>query len=153
MRRKEREITDKKIIEEILQKSSVCRIALNNDEFPYIVPLNHGYADNALYFHSATQGKKINLIRKDNKVSFEVELAGEIITGKEACQWTTKYRSVTGQGKIKIITDIEGKKEGLDVIMGHHGGQTKNYQAKHLENLLILKLDITKISGKQAGSW
>jgi len=59
MRRKEREITDQQIIDKILSESIICRLALYDEEFPYIVPMDFGYADNALFFHCAREGKKL----------------------------------------------------------------------------------------------
>ena len=73
MRRNEREITDPKIIEEIIHQATICRIALYDADYPYIVPLNYGYESGALYFHSAKEGKKIDLIRKNSRVCFEIE--------------------------------------------------------------------------------
>ena len=68
MRRKDRQITDKDIINEILLKSDIARIALFDNEYPYIIPMNYGYKDNALYFHCAPEGKKLDLIKRNNNV-------------------------------------------------------------------------------------
>ena len=72
MRRKDLEIKDAKEIEAIIKSGKVCRIALSYDDKPYVVPMNYGYKDNALYFHSAKQGKKIDLIAKNSSVCFEI---------------------------------------------------------------------------------
>ncbi len=153
MRKKEREIVDSEIINDILKTSLICRIALFDDEHPYIVPMNYGFRDNALYFHCATKGKKIDLIQKNNKVGFEIEAAHEILKFEESCKWTTKYRSIIGSGEIEIIRDFEGKTKGLDVIMQQHGKSDNSYNKKHVEHVLILKLHILSRSGKQAGDW
>lgn len=153
MRRKEREISNQTIIEEILKQSTICRIALNDGEFPYIVPLNYGYTNHTLYFHCATQGKKLDLIQKNNKVAFEIESGCEIIPHEESCKWTTKYRSIIGLGEIVILSDFEEKKKGLDVIMNHNGKEKNSYNEKAVNNILVLKLSIQQISAKQAGDW
>ena len=70
MRRKDKEITDEKVINEILEKAKVCRLALFDKDYPYIVPMNYGYKDNALFFHVAKEGKKIDLIKRNNNVRF-----------------------------------------------------------------------------------
>jgi nitroimidazol reductase NimA-like FMN-containing flavoprotein (pyridoxamine 5'-phosphate oxidase superfamily) len=154
MQRKDKEINDPEILEEILNKSRVCRIALNDDEFPYIVPFNYGYGDHVLYFHSAITGKKIDLIRKNNKACFEIEFDSQVMKHEQACQWTTKYRSVIGYGIIELLTGREEKIMGLDRIMSHYGRSASNlYDEKQLENMVILKLTILKMTGKQSGSW
>ena len=71
MRRKEREITAIDEIEEIIGRCDVCRIALTDDNIPYIVTMNFGYSGGVqkkLFFHSAGEGRKIDIIRKNNHV-------------------------------------------------------------------------------------
>lgn len=93
MRRKEKEITDQKLIEEILSKSEICRIAMIDEGEPYIVPLNYGYSNNAIYFHSDPAGKKIIILRRNHRVCFEIEYGVDIIKSEVSCKWNTKYRS------------------------------------------------------------
>jgi len=153
MRRKEREITDRQLLDEILTKSNTCRLAINDGKYPYIVALNYGYSDNSLYIHCAKEGKKIDLLRANNKVSFQIEYGNEIIPHQESCKWTTKYRSIVGQGEIEIRNNFSDKKAGLDILMQQAGKKENEYNAKAIDHILILKLNITHISGKQAGDW
>jgi hypothetical protein len=115
--------------------------------------LNYGYSEGKLYFHSAAQGRKINLLRTNNKVSFEIEYANEIIKGDKPCNWTSKYRSLMGTGFIEIIDDLQGIRNGLDIIMTHHGSSRNNYDEKYLSRIVILRLNIEKLTGKQSGEW
>ncbi len=154
MRRKDKEIRDKKIIERLLSASDICRIAMIDGNRPYIVPLNYGYDGKALYFHSASAGKKIEILKQNNRVCFEIENYNEIIRDEIPCEWTAKYRSLIGYGTIEFITGHEEKKKGLDIIMGHYGKKGVNsYKDNHIENIVILKLNIEEISGKQSGNW
>jgi hypothetical protein len=154
MRRKQHEITDQGIIENILSKSEVCRLGIMDGDKPYIVPLNYGYKDNAIYIHSAPLGKKIELLKQNNYVCFEIEFYSEVYRKDKACDWGTKYRSVIGYGSIDFITDFEQKKAGLDIIMAHYGKKDNNvYQDKQVEFIVILKLNIEEITGKQLGNW
>jgi nitroimidazol reductase NimA-like FMN-containing flavoprotein (pyridoxamine 5'-phosphate oxidase superfamily) len=107
MRRINHEITDKKVREEILSKSVICRIGIIDEGAPYIVPLNYGYFNHAIYIHSAAEGKKIDLLKINNKVCFEIEYATEIIKKDVSCEWSTKYRSLIGYGTGEIISDDE----------------------------------------------
>jgi len=152
MRRHDKEVTDQTIINEILSRATVCRIALNDVESPHLIPLNFGYSNNALYFHSAAEGKKIELIRKDNRVTFEVEDFNRLIRDDTACGYTTAYRSVIGTGKIELLSGFEEKKQGLDIIMAQHGKQGPNtYRDGSIDKVQVIKLSIEKISCKQSG--
>ena len=154
MRRKDKEITDQEIIRHILANSSICRIGLTDGETAYIVPLNYGFSSGALYFHAAPNGKKMDLLKKNNRVCFEIEYAQEIVKGQEPCDWTTRYRSVIGYGEVEVITGHEEKKKGLDVIMAHYGKSGENrYDEASLARMVILKLTITGVTGKESGDW
>jgi hypothetical protein len=87
MRRRDKEIKDPKILESILRKAAVCRLGLSEKNTPYIVPLNFGYRANCLYFHPAGEGRKINILKKNNRVCFEAELEVELIQAEKACDW------------------------------------------------------------------
>jgi nitroimidazol reductase NimA-like FMN-containing flavoprotein (pyridoxamine 5'-phosphate oxidase superfamily) len=154
MRRFDKEIKDPVIIDEILHRSELCRIGLVAGDEAYIVPLNFGYAEGVLYFHSAPGGRKIDLIRKDNNVTFEITLTSEIHTGEKPCNWTTKYRSVMGTGTIEIMDKRESKISGLDIIMKKYGAEGEmQYDEALLERMVILKLHINTMSAKQSGLW
>ena len=154
MRRLDKEITDQTILDEILHNSQVVRVAFSIDNVPHIVPLSFGYFDNKLYIHSATEGSKIEMIRKNNYVCFEMELHSEIMKDNIACNWTTKYRSIIGWGRISIIHDHEEKIKGLDVIMEKYGGGNQNtYNKTLLDKMVLLVIEIEKYAGKQSGDW
>jgi nitroimidazol reductase NimA-like FMN-containing flavoprotein (pyridoxamine 5'-phosphate oxidase superfamily) len=154
MRRFEKEIKDPAIINEILHRSELCRIGLVDGVEAYIVPLNYGYADGVLYFHSAPKGRKIDLVRKCNHVSFEITYISEIHTGEKPCNWTSRYRSVMGTGTIEISDDRESKISGLDVIMKKYGAEGDlNYDDALLGRMVILKLHINTLNAKQSGFW
>ena len=77
MRQKNREITDFNEKIEVMKKCDVCRLALNDDGYPYIIPLNFGMSVEGkkvtLYFHSALEGYKVDLMKRDNRASFEMD--------------------------------------------------------------------------------
>ena len=155
MKKHNQEIKSKAVIEEILSNSKICRIAMLDNGKPYLLPFNYGYKDNCIYIHSAPEGKKIDLLKKNNEVCFEIEYKAEIIKDFKSCKWATKYRSVVGYGNIEIITDYEHKKNGLDIIMTHNGSSKENniYEKRQIELLVILKLNISWITGKQSSNW
>ena len=153
MRRKERNIEDQAIIQDILNTSHICRIGLSDTDYPYILPLNYGHHGNCLYFHCAPEGRKINLIKKNNKVCFEIESKYRLVTDEVSCKWTSEFRSLIGVGEIEIMNNPEDKVIGLDIIMKQHGKADNQYPPKMLDKLLVLKLNIKELSGKQSGVW
>ncbi len=130
MRRKDKEIEDKKEIESIISKSDVCRIALSENNSPYLVPMCFGYRDNCLYFHSASDGKKIDIIKKNNRVCFEFDTHEGLIKSENPCDWDMKYHSVVGSGKAFFIEDPDEKTRALNIIEEHYSGDAHEYQKK-----------------------
>jgi nitroimidazol reductase NimA-like FMN-containing flavoprotein (pyridoxamine 5'-phosphate oxidase superfamily) len=150
LRRKEKEITDKSEIESVIRKSQICRLGLSENGLPYIVPLCFGYQDDSLYFHSATEGRKIDILRRNNQVCFEFDGDTRITTGKTACAWGMQYRSVIGYGTASFIEDPEKKRRALDIIMGQYADGAFEYSGKALDKTLIIKIDISSITGKKS---
>ncbi len=129
MRRKDREITDFHEIIEIIKKCDVCRIALNDEEFPYIVPLNFGLDVEGeqvyFYFHAAMEGKKLELIEKDNRATFEMDCDHKFILYEERMSCTMGYASVIGHGYIENVAD-EDKYEALKILMRQYHAEDFN---------------------------
>jgi len=105
-----------------------------------------------LYFHSAKEGKKIDILRKNNQVCFEMDNEGEIVKGHRACSWGMKYVSVIGFGQAFFIEDDIGKKKALDILMEKYAGRSGfSYADDELEKIIIIDVKIDQISGKQSG--
>jgi len=152
MRRQDREIKDEELMESIIRRAPVCRIGLSEDNVPYIVPLNFGYKDNFLYFHSAKEGKKIDMIRKNNNVCFEVDIEHKLVQGENPCDWSMKYYSVIGFGKAFLVEDYEEKRGALDIISEHYAGKSSfKYPEKTVNNIAIIKVKIEGMTGKKSG--
>ncbi len=151
MRLKEREITDNAEIEKIIKGASICRIGLVDNDEPYIVPVCFGYEKNALYFHGALAGRKVKLIRKNNRVCFEMETGVAIVGGDEPCGWTAKYRSVIGVGRACILQGDEEKAHGLKVIMRQYSEKDFNFPKERLDSVLVVRIDVESITGKKSG--
>ena len=154
MRKSRQEITDQGILEEILSNQVICRLAMVEGERPYIIPVNYGYREGFLYIHSAPEGKKIDLLRQNQEVCFEVEDSVEILKGERACDWSTRYRSVVGYGTVEILSDDASKQEGLEVLMAQHGApDLTEFDPGNMLRMVILKIRITSISGKKSSKY
>jgi nitroimidazol reductase NimA-like FMN-containing flavoprotein (pyridoxamine 5'-phosphate oxidase superfamily) len=153
MRRDERNITEFQCIEDIIRQADVCRIALANKNVPYIVTMNFGYTgepERRLYFHCANEGRKLDMIRLNNFVCFEMDIDHKIRSGFKGCDWGFNFKSVVGYGTITIITEKESKIRGLDCIMKHYGGDKKfTFDENVLKRTTVLALDISEMTGKK----
>ena len=150
LRRKEKEITKTDEIESIIRKSKVCRLGLADDVWPYIVPLCFGYRNNALYFHTAKEGRKIEILKRNNQVCFEFDTQTDLKPGEKACAWGMKYRSVIGYGTALLIENPEQKREGLDIIMAQYADGAFEYSQKAFKEALVIKVEIESMTGKKS---
>jgi nitroimidazol reductase NimA-like FMN-containing flavoprotein (pyridoxamine 5'-phosphate oxidase superfamily) len=150
MRRSEKAITDPNELEKIIRAGRVCRLALAAAPAPYIVPLNFGYQAGALYFHSAPEGRKIDLLRQQPQAGFEISLDLGLVEGNQACNWSARYRSVLGHGRVEFIAGEEEKRRALDLIMAQYAPGEFNYPAAAIRKTTIFRLVIDHLSGKQS---
>ena len=140
MRRKDREITDKSSIEDFISKHEIIRIGLIDNGEVYIVPVNYGYTCSngayTFYFHGAKAGRKYELAKSNPSVGFEIDGNYELVEGKRPCDYSAKYQSIIGNGKLKILEDLEEKKKGLNAIMKQNTGKTD------FEYYIIIEINI-----------
>ncbi len=146
-----REITDINEIEGIIRRASICRIGLVDGDEPYLVPVCFGYERSALYFHGAFAGRKVELIRKNSKVCFEIDTDVEIVNVETPCDAVVKYRSVIGVGRAYILENDEEKTHGLNLIMRQYTKGDFSFPKSELDKTLVVKVDIESITGKKSG--
>jgi len=118
MRRRDREITDRSEIDEIIRSTAVMHLGLSIDNIPFVVPLFYAYDGNVLYFHSAKAGTKIEILKRNNVVCFEISVDHDIIPADSACDFEAKHRTVIGTGKVFFVEDSNEKRRILDMIIG-----------------------------------
>lgn len=152
MTRREREITDINEIIKILDKAKVLHLGLVDGDEPYVVPMNYGYKmENGkltIYLHGAPRGRKIDLMRKNPKVFFEMECDITPFEGDIACRYGITYSSVMGRGKAELIEDIEEKKEGLSTLMKTQTGKDFEFEEKMTKIVSVIKIDVSEYTAK-----
>jgi nitroimidazol reductase NimA-like FMN-containing flavoprotein (pyridoxamine 5'-phosphate oxidase superfamily) len=152
MRKKEKEIKDKTVIESIIREATICRIGLSENDIPYIVPMNFGYKDHNLYLHSSKKGKKIRIIKKNNRVCFEIDNNHEIIRSESPCRFNMRYYSVIGYGNAYLIDDFDGKRRALDTIMEKYSNMSPfEYAENGINNVIVIRVEIKRMTGKRSG--
>jgi nitroimidazol reductase NimA-like FMN-containing flavoprotein (pyridoxamine 5'-phosphate oxidase superfamily) len=150
MRRQEKEITDPEELKKVLRRASVCRLAMAVDGQPYVVPLNFGFADGCLFFHSAREGRKIEMLKNNPLVCFECEVDVNIVEGKTACTWGASYTSIIGFGRATLETDPEKKKRALNIIMDHYAGRSFDFSTRDVEKVTVIRVSIDEMTGKRS---
>jgi nitroimidazol reductase NimA-like FMN-containing flavoprotein (pyridoxamine 5'-phosphate oxidase superfamily) len=150
LRRSDRELTDRADIDDVINRARICHLALCKNNVPYAVPMNYGYADGCLYFHSAKEGKKIDILRSNNSVSFTIYVDERHAASDAACKWSTKYKSVIGEGKAFLVEEPGKKEAALAIIMRHYSDREFTFDPLQLNKAVIIKVIIDSLSGKQS---
>lgn len=154
MRRKDREVVGKKEQLAILEKCTVCRLAMMDEGMPYVVPLNFGYdwqEDGlVIYCHSAKEGRKISVLQKNNQVCVEMDGAHQLIEGDVPCTYGYAFESLIGFGKAEILEDAAEKERGLQQIMKRQAGlEGLSFSPQMLQNVAVIKIAISQMTGKR----
>ena len=151
MRRKDREITNRTEINEIIASANLMRIALVDGDMPFLVPVFYAFDGSALYFHSAQAGRKIDILKCNNDVCFEISVDNDIIQSEEACDFEAKHRTVIGLGKAFFVEDETDKIKALDLIVEHFTARKFEYPKTNLDRTAVIRIDITSVKGKKYG--
>ena len=153
MRRKDREITRIEDILSIVDRAKVLRLGLFDDNFPYIVPLHFGYeyAEGKLifYMHSAKEGHKLDLIRRNQNVCIELDCDTELISGGDIpCSYSSSFASLIGRGLAEIVDDEQEKVRGLYLLMKNQTGRDFEITTQMASAVAVIKVVVCDFSAK-----
>ena len=127
MRRMDLAITDDREIDRVIQSCDCCRLAFADGKRPYIVPLNFGFCwedgVRVFYFHGASAGRKVDLIRSLGYAGFELDTNHQLNPHEKPCDFSMGYQSVVGEGEIQELTDLAAKTQALQIIMKQVSGR------------------------------
>lgn len=153
MRRSDREVTARGELIEILRNCDTVRLAMNDGDYPYILPLNFGFEERdgllSLYFHGAKEGRKYEILARDNRVSFEADCAHRLVLDEEKGACTMEYASVIGRGKVSIVEGREEKLYALRRIMAHYGREEFPFREETADRTAVMRLDVEGMTGKR----
>ena len=150
MRRSDKQIKDLAELEAILRSAQICHLSMVDEGRPYVVPLNFGYEEGTLYFHSAPEGRKIDVLKQNPEVCFSVVARHEIVVSERACSWTAEFSSVTGTGKAAILTDRAGKEKGLTVLMSQYSDEKYDFSDEDLDGVVVIRVEVKEMTGKSS---
>jgi nitroimidazol reductase NimA-like FMN-containing flavoprotein (pyridoxamine 5'-phosphate oxidase superfamily) len=151
MRRSDREITGRERIDEIIQGCEVCHLGMAAGNEPYVVPVSFGYDGRFVYFHSAREGKKIDLITANPSVCVQFERHVVLLPSEEAaCDWSFAFESAIGFGVVEEVRDPRSKVAGLNQIMLHYSGREWELDASTLARTRVWRVSIEELTGKRS---
>ncbi len=153
VRRKDREVTDIGDIMRIIGKCKVCHLAMIDKGVPYVVPLNFGYKidgdELTLYFHSANEGRKIEILKGNNAVCFEMAYEGKIGLYDNPCNSGYFFESGHGFGKAEFVDDVNEKCEALSLLMKHQANREIVFTKEQAEKVIVFKVTSKDFTGKK----
>jgi uncharacterized protein len=151
MRRKDREIADREEIDAIFHTGKVMYIALADDNVPFLVPVFYAYDGEAVYFHSAQVGTKIDILKRNPKVCFAISLDHGIAKSDTVCDFEAKHRTIIGVGVASFVDEKMKKVNVLDRIVAKFTDQKFEYPTKTLDRTAVVRIAIESIKGKKHG--
>lgn len=152
MTRRERQVTDIYEIKKILDKAKIVHIGMVDGDEPYVVPMNYGYTMEeeklTIYLHCANRGRKLDVIRANPKVFFEMDCDIIPFEGDVACTYGTTYSSVMGRGVATIVEDIEEKKQAMSIFMKTQTQKDFNFDDKMVSIVTVVRIDTLEYTAK-----
>ena len=152
MTKREFRVTDPVEIEKILSTAKVLHLGMAVNNEPYVVPMNYGHTmENGklvLYLHSAVRGKKLDMLRQNPNVFFEMDCDREPFAGKVPCQYGLAYSSIMGRGVARIVENVEEKKHAMSVLMKTQTGKDFSFEDRLVSIVAVIRIDVTEYSAK-----
>ena len=155
MRRKDKEITDLKEVIDILDHSDIIRLAMNNGDFPYIVPVNFCYEltpNNQIifYIHGAKSGTKVELLRQNPLLSFELDTGHQLIINEKACKYSFDYASIIGNGYATFIEEPTAKIAACKIMMNKFApNKTFTFTEGDVKPIVVIKIEVQAYTAKK----
>ena len=152
MTKRELQITDLNAIKAILDTAKVLHLGLAVNNEPYVVPMNYGYVMEGekltLYLHSAMRGKKLDMIRANPRVFFELDCDLKPFEGIKPCQYGLAYSSVMGRGEAVLVEDVEEKMRAMTVLMKTQTGKDFTFEDRLVSIVAVIRIDVTEYTAK-----
>jgi len=153
MRRADREVNDFNEILGIMRGCDSLFLSLMDGEYPYVIPMNFGFEEEngkvRIYLHGAKDGKKLELIAKDDHVAFAMSRAHNLIPGNVPCATSFQYESVCGRGKISMVQGEEAC-HALSVIVAQYDHeQVHTFDERHVKAVSVMRIDVEQLTGKR----
>lgn len=152
MKRGDKEVKSREWMEDVLKHGQIIYIALSTmDGEPYVLPLGYGYEDGVIYLHGGNRGQKKDMAAQNPKVSFNVSIDTEVMRSSVGANFSMKYKSVTGFGRIVELTTLDEKNKALEILMKQYDGPHTDLTESNMNSVWVVKIDIDHMTGKISG--
>ena len=152
MTKRELQITDLNQIKTILDTAKVLHLGLAVDNEPYVVPMNYGYVMEGekltLYLHSAVRGKKLDMMKANPRVFFELDCDWMPFESEKPCQYGLSYSSVMGRGEAVLVEDVEEKMKAMTALMKTQTGKDFSFNEKLVSIVAVVRIDVAEYTVK-----
>ncbi len=156
IRRQDRACVDEVKLMELLESAPMMHLAMNDEEFPHIVPISYGYefVDGGLkfYFHGAAVGRKVALWKKDRRVAFSIVQPGPVYFAEDpVCHTGQDYLSILGQGVMRELP-LQERHHAVEMIMRRYGEdktKTWTFPEPMLAVMGIYEMEVLTMSAKR----
>lgn len=152
MRRSDRDVSCTMRMIDILSRCRVMRMGMCSGNIPYVVPMNFGfeYDDEkwVFYFHCADEGRKLDILRENDRVFLEADCSHELTRGENACSYSFNFESVMAEGNAAILADHEEKAHALSILMKHQTGKDFTFTEAQTAGVTVIKVSVTSITAK-----
>jgi hypothetical protein len=144
------DITDMEQMESIIRRCQICHVGMVDGNRPYVLAFNFGYEDQTIWLHTAQEGKKIDVLRRNNRVCIEFDTDHKLFARHEkvACSWRLAYRSVIVHGEALFVDDYEEKMKGLNIMMKNYSNREFKYSRPAVDNIRMIKVPVASITGR-----
>ncbi len=153
MRQSKKEIRNKEIVIDLLTTSHVGRLGtVAGNGYPMVKPLNFVFHEGKIYFHTAKEGEKIDDIRRDSRVCFEVDLPIALVkSAGSPCRAEYLYRSVIIRGRARVVDEPGERLDALKRLMRKYQpeGGYGEFSEEKLKITGIVRIDIEEMTGKE----
>lgn len=146
-----KDITLESELHEIIKKAKYCHVGMIDNDKPYVLGFNYGYKDNVFYLHCSKVGHKLDVLSKNNNVCISIDTDHDFFARHEnmACSWRMRYKSVLAWGKAEITDDYDEKLAALKIIMAQYSDKSFEFSPPSINNIVIIKICIDKITGRK----
>ena len=152
MTKRELQVTDLNEIKAILDTAKVLHLGMAVDNEPYVVPMNYGYVMEGekltLYLHSAVQGKKLDMMKANPRVFFELDCGRKPFEGEKPCQYGLAYSSLMGRGEATLVEDVEEKMAAMTALMKTQTGKDFTFNERLVSIVAVVRIDVTEYTAK-----
>ena len=145
------DIVELEELESIIRKCDICHVGMVDVDEPYVLAFNFGYEDQTVWLHCAKEGKKLEILKRNNNVCISFNADQKLFARHEqvACSWRMAYRSVLIHGQAILVEDEEEKMKGLNSMMKNYSDREFSYSKPAVDNIMVIKIPVAAITGRQ----